>query len=86
MAGCHHGCQCQKVIWDCVLEFAELGVLHTVLNLFIDKIKQEHRACLTVGFGENGLKTFESTFGNNHLITGYGVAGSTMSFGLYTDN
>lgn len=39
MAGCHHGCQCQNTVWDCVLEFAELGVLHTVLNLFIDKIK-----------------------------------------------
>ena len=40
MAGCHHGCQCQNTVWDCVLEFAELGVLHTVLNLFINKIKQ----------------------------------------------
>ena len=40
MAGCHHGCQCQNTVWDCVLEFAELGVLHTVLNLFINKIQQ----------------------------------------------
>lgn len=43
----------------------ELGILHTVLNLFIMELSNSMSEPHHPGFSENGLKAFRRAFGNN---------------------